>query len=241
MIDAGVIRMLATKHQTTELNVAREYWQHLFLSAFYQQKEAERVLFKGGTALRIIYNSPRFSEDLDFSGAHLRKPLIEELVTNALSDIERSGVAFDIEESKLTTGGYLGILRIKFLTYDVGIQLEVSLRGRGALRSETTLIANDFLPAYTVVQLARALLVDEKLAALAERGKPRDFYDLYFMLRRGLLPPEKRGVLTQIAKRLRTLQPESLNELRLFLPKNQHALVKNFRAALGQELRPYLK
>lgn len=36
--------------------------------AFYQEKEAEAILFKGGTALRLIYQSPRFSEDLDFSG-----------------------------------------------------------------------------------------------------------------------------------------------------------------------------
>jgi len=68
MLDREIIRKLALQHQTTEINIAREYVQHLFLSVFYQEPDSEKVLFKGGTALRITFQSPRFSEDLDFSG-----------------------------------------------------------------------------------------------------------------------------------------------------------------------------
>ena len=57
-----------TKQAQTKLeNVVREYCQHLFLSYLYQQPHCERLLFKGGTALRIIFYSPRYSEDLDFN------------------------------------------------------------------------------------------------------------------------------------------------------------------------------
>ncbi len=55
MITVEAIRALAAKLQTTELNVRREYCQHLFLSYFYQQSLTDQVYFKGGTALRIIY------------------------------------------------------------------------------------------------------------------------------------------------------------------------------------------
>ncbi|MDI6689725.1 MAG: nucleotidyl transferase AbiEii/AbiGii toxin family protein [Actinomycetota bacterium] len=65
MITKDAIKRFATKAQTSDLNVAREYCQHLFLSYFYQQKGSEKLLFKDGTALKIIYGSPRFSEDLD--------------------------------------------------------------------------------------------------------------------------------------------------------------------------------
>ena len=68
MINSATIRKLAIAQQTTELNIAREFAQHLFLSGFYQNVGSEHVLFKGGTALRLVYGSPRFSEDLDFSG-----------------------------------------------------------------------------------------------------------------------------------------------------------------------------
>ena len=36
--------------------------------------------FKGGTALRIIFKSPRFSEDLDFSAYNISIPEINQLV-----------------------------------------------------------------------------------------------------------------------------------------------------------------
>ncbi len=66
MITRQFITELSTKNQTSEQNVAREYCQHLFLSYLYKRAGAEKLLFKGGTALRVIFKSPRFSEDLDF-------------------------------------------------------------------------------------------------------------------------------------------------------------------------------
>ena len=62
MISHDALRALATQSQTTELNIRREYCQHLFLSYFYQQPLTDQVYFKGGTALRMLYHSPRFSE-----------------------------------------------------------------------------------------------------------------------------------------------------------------------------------
>jgi predicted nucleotidyltransferase component of viral defense system len=71
MIETSVIRGLANRCQTTAENVVREYFQHLFLSAIYRKKGSEKLLFKGGTALRIVWHSPRFSEDLDFTGSRI--------------------------------------------------------------------------------------------------------------------------------------------------------------------------
>lgn len=240
MIGPEVVQKLATRYQTTLLNVAREYCQHLFLSAFYQCKGSDRILFKGGTALRLIYGSPRFSEDLDFSGFRVRTPAIEELVVESLSRVERAGIALDIEEAQTTSGGYLGIIHCRFLDYPVEIQLEISLRGLAIRKPETALIAGDFLPAYTLLHLPQELLVEEKLQALLTRAKPRDFYDLYFILRKGLLPKKSRRILSEILTRLEEVPRESLKELRLFLPQDQHGIVRDFRATLERELRRYL-
>ncbi len=106
-----------TKQAQTKLeNVIREYCQHLFLSFFYQQPGSERLLFKGGTALRIIFYSPRYSEDLDFTGIKISQQEVEELFLNTLADIEKTGIVVEIKEAKRTTGGYLGI--IEFRIYD---------------------------------------------------------------------------------------------------------------------------
>ena len=240
MIDLEAIMKLATRYQTATLNVAREYCQHLFLSAFYQHKAATRVLFKGGTALRVIYGSPRFSEDLDFSGFGVRRPEIEELITDTLSAVERVGVSVEIEEAKATSGGYLGIIHNRFLSYHVEIRLEISLRGRAVIKPEIALIAGDLLPAYTLLHLPQDLLVGEKLQALLGRAKPRDFYDLYFILRKGLFHPKDRRLLADVLTRLKQMKAEPLQELKLFLPRDQQGIAKDFRATLERELRRYL-
>lgn len=104
MISGETIKKLAQKYQTTELNIEREYFQHLFLSYFYQQKGSEKIYFKGGTALRLIYQSPRFSEDLDFSSSLKNIPVIEKMVIGTLSEIEREGIEAEIKEAKKTSG-----------------------------------------------------------------------------------------------------------------------------------------
>ena len=47
MLEESLIKTLAVKFQTTELNIRREYAQHLFLSYFYQRPETKKVWFKG--------------------------------------------------------------------------------------------------------------------------------------------------------------------------------------------------
>lgn len=240
MMDEAALQRLATRHRTILLNIAREYCQHLFLAAFYQHRQAGRVLFKGGTALRIIYGSPRFSEDVDFSGFNVSVKMLEELVTEALGQMERMGLAVDIEEAKTTSGGYLGLISTRMADQRVEIQLEISLRRRDVPAPQTAVIASDLHPAYTLLHLPEDRLVAEKLQALAQRGKARDFYDLYFMLRRGLLTPANRKTLADVPAALRRLRPEAFHELRLFLPKDQHTILKDFRGTLERELRRFV-
>ncbi len=47
--------------------VVREYWELILLKGFYESPQGRYLIFKGETALRLAYGSPRFSEDLDFS------------------------------------------------------------------------------------------------------------------------------------------------------------------------------
>lgn len=66
MISSDALNNLVNKYQTTELSVRREYIQHLFLSYFFQRPASDKIYFKGGTALRLLFNSPWFSYDLYF-------------------------------------------------------------------------------------------------------------------------------------------------------------------------------
>jgi len=48
-------------------NRIREYIQKYLLYILYKQKLYKNIVFCGGTALRILYDTKRFSEDMDFS------------------------------------------------------------------------------------------------------------------------------------------------------------------------------
>lgn len=231
MISQDQIKTLSNKYQTTELNIRREYFQHLFLSYFYQQPPSSQVYFKGGTALHLLYKSPRFSEDLDFS-ASISSKQIEESLLHALTQIERGNIKVKLQESKITSGGYLTILVFQ----EILLSLQISLREKSA-DGQVATIVNDFVPSYTVVSLTNEQLVDEKIQALFARQKPRDFYDLYFMLRANLISPEKRGVLAGVLELLKKVEINFEHELKQFLPKAHWAIIKNFKVVLEQELK----
>lgn len=240
MIANDTIKTLSNKFQTTELNIRREYFQHLFLSYFYQQSQTEEIYFKGGTALRLFYNSPRFSEDLDFSSSLKNVHVIEQVILDALLAIEREGVKTNITEAKTTSGGYLFKAKFQTNAHLISIQLEISLR-QGKDKGEVITVVSEFIPVYTVVGLIQSQLIKEKIKALLSRKKPRDFYDIYFFLRANLLSAQEKAGLLQILPILKSSQFNFEKELKEFLPKNHWSIIRNFPHALEQEIKRFIK
>lgn len=239
MISQSAIQNLAQKLQSTELNIRREYIQHLFLSYFYQQVDSETIYFKGGTALRIMYQSPRFSEDLDFSSSATTINRIEHILVQTNREIEREGIKIDIKEAKITSGGYLAIINFLLGNQEVAIQLEVSQR-TGKMKGEVITVINDFILPYTIVSLAREQLVEEKIKALLTRQKARDFYDLYFILRARLLLAAGKSDVKKVINLLEKTDIHFEQELKQFLPKSHWTIIRNFKSSLQQEINdPY--
>lgn len=246
MITVETLKKLARQYQTGLFpNVVREYFQHVFLEQLYQLDEAGQMLFKGGTALRILYGSPRFSEDLDFSLFGIlpaqTKSFVEGLFVRALAETERAGIKVEIgAKSAVTSGGYFGVATFKIPEFQpIGVEINVSARRRGKLRGEVDIIANDFVLPYTVVHLPQHELVEEKVfGALRERKKPRDFYDLYYMMRKGMLSPDQKNRLARIKDEV-VVAAKQINfrgELGAFLPANQQAIIRDFLRALKAEI-----
>jgi predicted nucleotidyltransferase component of viral defense system len=239
MLTTDKLKELSIKNQTTELNIRREYVQHLFLSHFYQQKKSKQIFFKGGTALRILFNSPRFSEDLDFSSSLKGIKEIETTVINALEEIEREGIQTEIVESKKTTGGYLAIVSFKLSSQTVEIQIEISNREKDS-EGEIITVVNDFIPNYTVMQLKLQILTEEKLLALLGRKKPRDFYDLYFMLRANLISQKQKNVLSKALTELKKSHINFEKELKQFLPRAHWTIIRTFKLTLEKEIQKFM-
>ncbi len=240
MIENNFVSDLAKKYQTTEENIWWEYCQHLFLSYFYQQEGSEKIYFKGGTALRIVYRSPRFSEDLDFSTSLSGSKKIEKIILGTLLSIEREGVDVELEEAKITTGGYLSTVEFKINQKKITVKIEISQRAKREF-GELITISNDFILPYVLIQLGEEQLIEEKLQALLTRQKPRDFYDLYFLLRSNKIKTNLRQDF--LPKILNLSQKTKVNfnqELKHFLPKSHWLIIRNFKDTLVREIKRYL-
>ena len=91
----AVIRDMAQKTSISEIYIEKDYWLTRSLQRLSQNPNAEKVVFKGGTALSKIQLTNRFSEDIDiavidadsFSGNQL-KMLIKRLVKDMATDLE---------------------------------------------------------------------------------------------------------------------------------------------------------
>lgn len=241
MISKSLIEVLTRKYQTTQINVAREYCQHLFLSYFYQKKKSDHILFKGGTAIRLLYNSPRFSEDLGFTAYNITTRQIETLFIDSLDAVVQTGIGIELEEAKTTSGGYLARAQFTFLNFKESVQIEVSTRPKKfRISSEVILVSSDYIPPYNVVSLAEKYLVEEKIQALLDRAKPRDFFDIYYLLRANLSIPKNKFPLAKILKKLEETKMDFKRELMLFLPKSHHNILKDFKNILRRELKKYV-
>ncbi|MCB4756585.1 MAG: nucleotidyl transferase AbiEii/AbiGii toxin family protein [Elusimicrobia bacterium] len=234
MLSQSTIKEYAVKWQTTPLNVAREYLQHVFLSTLYQAKESELLAFKGGTALRMLYRSPRFSEDLDFSG-HLTPYHLESLLKQTVGKVAVAALPIETIESKPTSGGYLALYRCNLYDESVGIELNISLRRR--VKPEPILVTTPLLPPYQCLALSAPDLVTEKCEALLARRKMRDFYDLYFLLRERLAVQSIVPLKSRLIDAVNSLESKMASrELKAFLPVSHHRVISNLRQALITEL-----
>ena len=245
MITKETLSSLARKYQTSEFpNIVREYFQHLFLSELYKLPGAEKMLFKGGTALRIIYGSPRFSEDLDFSLFGVRERSVKEFTENlfieVLAKIGQAGARVELKEASSTSGGYFGIATFEIGEYpSVGVEINISSRNGRKIIPEADSIASDLVPTYTILHLPKEEIVEEKVfLALPQRKKERDFFDLYFMLRKGMIIVEQKRRLAEMKNEILQWAGEKdfRGELGVLLPSDQQAIIADFKRALTDEL-----
>lgn len=237
MILPEKLKEIAKKSQTSFLNIARDYLQALFLYSFYQQKESSAFFFKGGTAFHFVYQSPRFSEDLDFSAKAFNCRVFEGLLTKSLLFLEENGLVVDLIESKPTSGGCLAIFSTLIERVPVRIQIEVSLREPKKTKGEAVLVKTSFLSAFGVLILKEEKLAAEKIKALLARKKSRDFYDLYFIFRSGLKVKLSGKERVAIGKEVDSLDRTQIaSDLKEFLPRSHRLIIKDLPVALKREL-----
>ena len=150
--------------------------------------------------------------------------------------LEKDGISTEIVESKRTTGGMLAIIQTNLYDEIINIKIETSQRKKIVI-GERKLVISDFFPPYAVQILKQNLMIGEKVDALFSRSKPRDFYDLYYILRANLLSPTAKEKIKDALGLLSKTRISFNKELKIFLPKSHWGIIKDFKKSLEQEIR----
>ena len=198
------------------------------------------MLFKGGTALRIVFHSPRYSEDLDFTGINITHAEVEDIFMSTLEGVENTGIRVELLEGKPTSGGYIGLAIFYAYGRETRVHIEVSLRPGPALWGITTPIENDYITAYTLVHLPEKKIITGKLQALMDRHKPRDFYDYWFLLSGNHPIVKEKENLTRVLALLKESKLDFRRELREFLPASHLMHLRDFKKTLESKILSFL-
>jgi hypothetical protein len=186
--------LVAESRDRTEVrHLVREYVQHYILYLLYRTKHYRLVVFTGGTALRIHFGLPRFSEDLDFSAAGPGDLLdFGAMRADVLAELGLAG--YEVTEKPRRSGAIAGtFIRFPGLLHDLGlsalaaetlsVRIEVDLNPPAGGVSALDLV-NRYHLLYQVQRHDLPTLLAGKLHALHFRPYPRgrDAYDLLWFL-----------------------------------------------------------
>ncbi|PIS20914.1 hypothetical protein COT52_01315 [candidate division WWE3 bacterium CG08_land_8_20_14_0_20_43_13] len=184
-----------TKYYPEELHsfkksLLREYLQYKILEIVYTGKYANKLIFLGGTALRIIHNNQRFSEDIDFDNKDLEEKEFNELAETIKNNLEQQG--FEVEIRTVYKNAFRCYIKIPKLLFNQGLS---------PLESEKITIQIDTVPqnfnfepeiynldkfdVYTQIKITPLeLILSQKLYAIFNRNslKGRDFFDVDFLI-----------------------------------------------------------
>ncbi len=173
-------------------HLVREYLQVRILQSLQRAGAMQPLAFHGGTALRFLYNIPRYSEDLDFA---LERASEAYNFRTYLRQIERDFSAeaytldFKVNDKQVV---HKAFVRFRGLLYELGlsghetevlaVKLEVDTNPpQGAMVTTTSLHRHVRL---NLQHHDRPSLFAGKLHAVLQRVYPkgRDIYDLWWYL-----------------------------------------------------------
>ncbi len=182
-INEEEFNVISSEHSFQRKLLVKDYYLTLIL---YLIRNVEGIYFKGGTALnKIFLDHARLSEDLDFSLTRNEKEVKDEISKILIG----SGFIKEITEGKNVDGFLRMILKCRSELGDSEIFIDLNQRAKLSLSPETYEINHfyvPFIPKFSIKTVAKTELIAEKVAATIGRNKPRDHYDIYLVLKKGI-------------------------------------------------------
>ena len=157
----------------------KDYFLALAIQLVYNSPLKDTLIFKGGTAIHHCYlPQQRFSEDLDFTS------LDPHISTEEIATVLESSGCFLVKKS-YQSSYTIKIERLQYqglLGQPGNIKFEVDHHQNVILPGITIRYQNVWkVPAFAQVMDQREICA-EKIRAISQRARYRDFYDLYFLI-----------------------------------------------------------
>ncbi len=238
MLKLEEIRRYYPEHlQKFERFMLREYLQYKILELIFESEKEDKLAFLGGTCLRIVYNSNRFSEDLDFDNFNLTKKDFEVITDHVQEGLKLLG--YETEIRNVHKGAYHCYIRFPEVLYQEGLTSHREEKILIRLDSEphefeykpNQPLVNKFDVFTQIRTTPKDILLAQKFYALInrKRNKGRDFYDIVFLMGMDQTPN-----YNYLELKLGIKSPEELREK--VLEKCNQLIMKE----MADDVRPFL-
>ncbi|MFH1789622.1 MAG: nucleotidyl transferase AbiEii/AbiGii toxin family protein [bacterium] len=211
---------LVSELQISKDQILREEAEMLFLDQLGKNRISSKLVFYGGTALRLAYNSPRFSEDIDL--LMIGNVSLSELkiFLNTILKKNDNWKLIDIKNKRQILFALINIKDEK-LKHNFSIKIEIHKPKKkidveynlASIQSPTS-IAQPLLLVPSIEAMKEL-----KIATIKDKKKARDIFDLWFIFQKMREP-------FVIGQKVKYKENEFKNELQVFLPKKYYPLVK---------------
>jgi predicted nucleotidyltransferase component of viral defense system len=219
-MDKNQLTRLSKELEISTDQILREEAEMIFLDALSKDKFGSKVVFYGGTALRLVYGSPRFSEDIDLIQTRAINNLEFTNFIEATVEHNSNWSLKDIYDKRKTKFALI-LIKEEKLKHNFSLKIELHKPVKKVdLEAELSLIKSPVSvlePLLLVPRLEK--LYEFKLSALHGRQKARDVFDLWY------LAQARKEKFVLPAKLPSYGEREFKNELRVFLPKKYYPVV----------------
>lgn len=174
----------------------REYLQCVMLEILFESPFARKFCFLGGTCLRLVHGSTRFSEDLDFDNFGLTDADFDAVATEIQKGLARRG--FQTEVSSVHRGAYRCNIRFPGLLFEQGLSghreekilIQLDTQNQDFDFQPQTSVLNRFGVFTRMLVTPPGLLLAQKLFTVGNRprAKGRDYFDIVHLFAQNARP-----------------------------------------------------
>ena len=189
MLTEEEIRRIAKRRNMSVGLTEKDYVIEWLLKGIYESGIKNNLIFKGGTAIKKVYfqETWRFSHDLDFTALNLDSENIRNELGGVFKDIERqSSIKLDFKSFHGTPGSIIANVQFSGpLNAKNRIRVDVSLDENVITKPIFKIVASQYpdIAHYRVNAYSINEIMAEKIRSILQRGKSRDYYDVWMLLK----------------------------------------------------------